>query len=194
MHSFAYWKRFGIIKPFDYPWRIVDVGACVGGFVVPFLENLPNATADLFEPWQLCWDYLLHNVKGLPVRVHPEAVAAGRKEITLSYSERFKVMGCPSVYGTGIEARTVQAVALDDVLIGKVDWLKIDVEGYELEVLKGADNILREMHPATIVEIKQVHQVRSGHKASDVVDYMTGCGYDRMTHINANDYLFERKA
>ena len=49
MHSFAYWKRFGIIKHFDYPWRIVDVGACVGGFVVPFLENLPNATADLFE-------------------------------------------------------------------------------------------------------------------------------------------------
>jgi FkbM family methyltransferase len=45
----------------------------------------------------------------------------------------------------------VKAVALDNVLSGlnleKIDWIKIDVEGAELEVLKGLQDTLKRLDP-----------------------------------------------
>ena len=55
--------------------------------------------------------------------------------------------------GSSIE---VEVVALDSELedLGTpVDFIKIDVEGFELQVLKGAENIITRQHPVLLIEI-----------------------------------------
>ena len=51
----------------------------------------------------------------------------------------------------------VKAKALDNVLkelaLNRVDWIKIDVEGAEVEVLKGLENSLKKYHPKLIIEV-----------------------------------------
>jgi FkbM family methyltransferase len=72
-----------------------------------------------------------------------------------------------------VEVRTER---LDDVSFGRPPrLLKIDVEGQELEVLKGAERLLRDAAPVVLVEVEQRH--RDGH-VQEVFDYLAGLGYD----------------
>jgi FkbM family methyltransferase len=54
----------------------------------------------------------------------------------------------------------VRTVALDDMDLGPVGFIKIDVEGHERNVLKGAANLLHDQRPVLLVEIEQrLHEV-----------------------------------
>lgn len=57
----------------------------------------------------------------------------------------------------------VPVVSLDDYLVGagRLAILKIDVEGHELDVFKGADRILRQDRPVLLFECEQRH-LRTG--------------------------------
>lgn len=50
-----------------------------------------------------------------------------------------------------VEAKTIDSI-IHDLNIKRVDWIKIDVEGAEFEVLKGLKKTLAEMRPKVIVE------------------------------------------
>lgn len=75
------------------------------------------------------------------VTVHPFAVGARREKL------RFSSAGD----GSGVSADgglTVQAVALDELLADETPtFIKMDIEGFELEALAGAANCIRRSHP-----------------------------------------------
>ncbi len=74
--------------------------------------------------------------------------------------------------------RDVATLALDDLLPripARVAAVKIDVEGHELAVLRGARDLLREHRPLLVVEIEQRHL--TGHTVRDVLDHLAGEGY-----------------
>ena len=68
----------------------------------------------------------------------------------------------------------VKAKALDNVLeelaLNRVDWIKIDVEGAEVEVLKGLENSLKKYHPKLIIEIWN-------ENFNKVLEFMEKLGY-----------------
>ncbi|MHA2070121.1 MAG: FkbM family methyltransferase, partial [Candidatus Thorarchaeota archaeon] len=67
--------------------------------------------------------------------------------------------GTISIYGEDTKyAETVIADRLDDIVEKPVDWLKIDVEGHEVAVLKGAKRILQEDKPILQVEFREENQ------------------------------------
>jgi hypothetical protein len=55
--------------------------------------------------------------------------------------------------------------------------MKIDVEGHELAVLRGGDELLRRDHPLLIVEIEQRH-LGPGHTVAEIVTHLADRGYD----------------
>lgn len=60
----------------------------------------------------------------------------------------------------GVDVRKIEVplVRLDDVLAGvDVDFVKIDVEGHELAVLRGGADMFRRCRPAILIEIEQRH-------------------------------------
>jgi hypothetical protein len=72
------------------------------------------------------------------------------------------------------------------------DLLKIDVEGYELNVLRGSERVLREDGPTIFLELHPAELVKFGHTSLELVTYLTGLGYgfrDLRGHAVARDRL-----
>ena len=58
----------------------------------------------------------------------------------------------------GDKETKIEIIPLDELIEEKVDFLKIDVEGLELEVLQGAKNIFLKFRPDAIVEVKKANE------------------------------------
>lgn len=87
-------------------------------------------------------------------------------------------------------ARTVgqtMLAILDDFELSP-DFLKIDVEGYELPVLKGAEETIERSRPAIMLEMNGLCG-RYGYTEKDMVQWLTDRGYRQALRRN-KDYLF----
>lgn len=86
----------------------------------------------------------------------------------------------------------VKNVSLDDYLqindIESVDFMKIDVEGYELNVFKGAENALREGKIGAIIfEADSGHLSRTGASLQNLYDYLALYNY-QVFHWRKHDF------
>ena len=74
-----------------------------------------------------------------------------------------------------IEVMTVQTATLDSFGLVDLDFVKIDVEGHETEVLRGAEETLARSKPALLIEVEQRHHQRP---IAEVFDMLARQGYD----------------
>lgn len=74
---------------------------------------------------------------------------------------------------------------LDDYVervgIEKVDFIKIDVDGYEYKVLTGGEQTLRENMPKMVIEVGFGYQERFGDTLDDLLDFLYSLGYSFFT-------------
>ena len=83
--------------------------------------------------------------------------------------------GFDGQHGVRVEKVTVPTVRLDDEIGDRhVDFIKIDVEGHELSVLRGASAVLRRNLPPMLIEIEQRHL---NHPIKDVFAELEDIGY-----------------
>jgi FkbM family methyltransferase len=66
---------------------------------------------------------------------------------------------------------------LDDCRFPQVSFIKCDVEGAELLVLRGGRNTITEHRPALLLETEDRHAGRYGFRAADVFEFMANLGY-----------------
>ena len=120
----------GMIKPDD---TVVDLGAGIGDFAIKAMRRAKNVIA--LEPNQQDFDLLLrnlqangsHNVVPLDMGV---ASKPGMKQIT--YKGR--------TYSFKVETLTAILQRQD---INRVDFIKLDIEGYETEVIESSIEIIK---------------------------------------------------
>ncbi|HEY4799779.1 MAG TPA: FkbM family methyltransferase, partial [Bacteroidia bacterium] len=89
-----------------------------------------------------------------------------------------------------IDAETIQIKRLDEVKevrsLSKIDLIKIDVEGYELKVLKGAETILRTFKPTLFIEVDNNNLSEQGDSASLLITYLNHLGYNKIINAETN--------
>lgn len=140
-----YWK----IEPDQV---VLDVGACFGSWTIPAL--LQGAFVEAFEPHPLLYTELCHNVSinGLSERLHSVNKAVWSKSGEILDLPQFDLSMMRRQDNQPI--LKVMTVALDEYEkdLSKLDWIKIDVEGAEIEVLKGARQLIEKFNPRIIVE------------------------------------------
>lgn len=93
----------------------------------------------------------------------------------------------PRVEG-GTSAIPVHVTRLDDWIdahkIERVDFVKLDVEGGEMEVLKGADRFLdRVPRPLMLVEVQDMRTQPWGYPAKDIVEHLRRRGYKWLSFL-----------
>lgn len=75
----------------------------------------------------------------------------------------------------------IQIEKLDDVVskmnIEKIDLIKMDVEGFEHEVLKGSVNILKKYKPLLFIEIDDGNLLQQGSSSIHLINYLNSIGY-----------------
>jgi FkbM family methyltransferase len=78
-----------------------------------------------------------------------------------------------------IDAVTCEVRRGDDRLAGETPgFIKIDVEGFELRVLRGLEKTISRHKPPIIMEMIASHLANADTKVDDVVTFMTGLGYE----------------
>jgi FkbM family methyltransferase len=139
--------------------RIVEVGAYVGNHAVYYLRFMQPAALTVFEPNPAIVPLLERNLAanpcaGLTPEVH--ALAAGNSEARFdAVSDDAENQGATRLVAAADGA--IRSTALDATVRGAVDFIKIDAEGMELEVLAGAARIVRESRPKIMIEVFNAH-------------------------------------
>jgi len=126
----------------------VDAGAYIGRHTLAYARAVgPAGRVIAVEPLPANFRLLQHNVRrnGYQQLVHCAACALGRAagQVRLGYDKETSIA---SAYGEFPLHLTVEQRSLDDLLseqgIAQIDFLKIDVEGAELDLLEGSRQVL----------------------------------------------------
>ena len=122
---------------------IIDCGANIGLGILYLKEKFADASVIAFEPDETNFDLLSRNIKtfGLTnVTLRKEAVWI--EDTYLDFSND-GTMGSKIEDVHTANTRKVKAIRLNNLLTSKVDFLKIDIEGAEYQVLKDIKTNLR---------------------------------------------------
>lgn len=146
LHHKLYNRRF-----FDDEFRIgprdtvIDIGGYIGSFAVPAARQAPEGRICSFEPAPGNFRQLEKNVRlnGLSnVRIFNQAVAASDRRAPL-FLDRSNLASNSLYRRPGMDAVESDAVSLQTLFarenLGACDFLKIDCEGAEYEILMGLD-------------------------------------------------------
>lgn len=128
---------------------IIDAGANFGMSSVYFKELYPDAEVLAFEPVPFLHDLASKNIarnKLSDVTVLKKGLAAKPGTATFFMSGDYSMAGSLTerrkAFGDEIEELTIETVPLADYLDREVDFLKLDIEGAEGEVLMAAGDTL----------------------------------------------------
>lgn len=165
----------------------IDVGANKGSFLPALAKAVPHGQVFAFEAQPELGDYLariLVAAKIGNVTVIPKGVSdhAGTLQLSIpgdsgpSPGASFEV----TVADKHSQCRTVDVpvCSLDEYFTGEtahIGAIKIDVEGHEFKVLRGAEHILKTHRPIIVCECEERHLGLGG--VQQLLDYLKGLGY-----------------
>ena len=140
------------------PSVIFDVGAHLGQTTLHFRKSFPTAYIHSFEPVYENFSKLKLNTKGKDrVQINQLALGSSKSSVMMKTGQSdltHQVCHNPEKFSSNGEIPMVQMDTIDSYVkqegISTIDLLKIDVEGYELEVLDGAKEAL-ERHTVKVI-------------------------------------------
>ena len=155
--------------------RILDVGANIGSYGVSFALNNPGIRITCIEPSEHSFEYLEYNTSAFPnIECVKVAIAATEGSLTIGMPPILKVprnTGLITAHGYIDDEykETVDAVPLDDWAGEDISFIKMDIEGQELEALKGMDRMLSETRPVIYIELNDINLTRADVTSQDIV-------------------------
>lgn len=145
--------ELAVLKRFASAKVVFDVGANEGDYAEAAAAACPGATIHSFEPSQTAYGKLRARVGSNPaIRLHHVALGAEEGTAELHHHEPGDTIGSLLDIRDPVRpfdpalTETVRITTLDRFCgeqgIGHIDFLKIDVEGLELDVLRGAQSLI----------------------------------------------------
>jgi FkbM family methyltransferase len=180
----------------------VDVGAAAGIYTLPLARLAgPTGIVHSVEPLPFAWPTLnrllrvrssrnvLHHAVALGSEPGEASMSVPRGRHGLVTGRSFVSQHC---LGLGSNAEFAQHITypvpvdtLDRLLAetdhGRLDFVKIDVEGAELHVLRGGTAVIESFRPAMLIEIEARHTARYQYCPEDVVSWLRARGYAMYT-------------
>lgn len=168
-------------------FHVLDIGANIGLLTLPFAKRCTQGVVYCFEPGSENFRRLNENVKandmknvilfkqalgdksGSSTLYHVEPTNPGMNRILPEKPERelsrevVKVSCLDDLYGTGHFSRA--------------DLIKIDAEGFEMLILKGAQKLIKEMRPILFIELADENLKMQGSSALELIGYIENLEY-----------------
>jgi FkbM family methyltransferase len=175
----------------DFNGRIVyDVGAFIGLRTLFFAQRAKQVIS--YEPNPFNRERLLRNLAAnssiANVTVRPFGVGQKPGSFTVLW-DRARPGECVAEHspvgdtlvarGIHVDRETVPVVTLDEETqqLPKPDFIKVDVEGLELDVLRGADQVIHELRPELFIELHGSTLENKIENATTVLDFLFERGY-----------------
>ena len=163
-------------------YKVLDIGANIGNHAV-FFAKFCNSNVTSFEPQPAIFSILKKNIELNSAPVNPINLGLGN-------SESFGVLNDYDSNNTGATKlcttncqTNIKIVALDSLEIDNVDFIKIDVESFENQVLKGGSETITNSHPIIWIEI-------FNENFNEVNSHLKHLGYELKEKLADCDYIF----
>lgn len=159
----------------------LDIGASIGMNSLNYGRYFD--TVDAFEPDPNIYECLLETISANNldnITSHPVAVGKECGTNTLvqfpraTFANTLKPLG---YIGKSRPQITIQCETIDSYAFKDVNFIKIDVEGYEMNVLLGAEQTIKQSMPVLQIEIKPQMLKRQHHTPQDIFDWLSVRGY-----------------
>ncbi|HSW32353.1 MAG TPA: FkbM family methyltransferase [Steroidobacteraceae bacterium] len=173
-------ERALALVPADRRRRCVDIGAHVGLWSMQLVKHFQFVLA--FEPNPVVADLWRWNVTAKNALLRQVALGKGEASVGLKVYDGHS--GHTQVVGEGdVQMRTLDSFGFTDV-----DFIKIDVEGLEASVVKGAEETLLRCRPIMVVEQKG-EDARMGLKRDGALGWLQGLGMQSVDCIGGDYFL-----
>lgn len=168
---------------------VLDIGAHAGQFAKLFARMAPEGRVYAYEPSPYARSILTKAIafNGLRnVVIEPKGFAAepGTAVLHTPIKRRGGLGFGIAHLGADDEGRACVAHEVDLTTIDlacrglpRLDFIKIDVEGWELSALRGGEQTLKRFRPAILCEVNDHHLGRAGATPRELWDYLQGLGY-----------------
>lgn len=157
---------------------VLDVGANIGCTTILF-GTISNKVIS-FEPSPSTFDFLQQNVRqsgleNISLWNCGLGSEAGNQRLTHAAADRSGAfVSSKTDVGEGYVNETISINRLDDIFdklgIDRVNFVKIDVEGFECEVIKGAQHIIDRFKPTMVMEMN--HWCLNAFQRVTIPDYL----------------------
>jgi hypothetical protein len=165
---------------------IIDIGANNGNFTLEFSDLTGDkGRVFSFEPQriifqQLCGNVFMNGVDNVFAYNLAIGEIDGETRISLPdyFSNDFVNFGDVSIENNKSEnSEQIEVRRLDSFKFDNVRLIKIDVQGYEFSVIKGAIETINKHRPIIFIEVED-HQLRKfGYSENDLSDLIKSLGY-----------------
>ena len=183
-HNFQFLKEQ--VKAGD---DVLDIGAHIGLFAVAASSLVkPSGKVYAFEPTDQTIPLLRKTIalNKAENNVQVEQAAVGEKNgVATFYVSDIKADNSNSMVSykedRKLFAKDVKLYSIDEYIkekkVKNLRFIKLDVEGVELDALKGARHTLQKLKPACIVAVHPEPVLARGDKLEDIFDLIMDCGY-----------------
>jgi len=177
-----------IVKNAHKDWVYIDCGANIGYYSILFSQMSPDGMVHAVEPTstaEMLRKNIAHN-QCHNITVHNIALA----EIAGHRPEKIY-----RLWGHEPEDIVYEFISIDylavNLQLNKLDCIKIDVDSFDFEVLKGAEQTLIKFDPWIIVELNNSLALRNS-SVIEVLTWLKVRGYKSASIYDHENYVFKR--
>lgn len=170
--------------------NFIDVGANIGFYSLTLgsIFDKENFAIHAFEPNPYTFKLLEENVNQNNIKnitLNQFGLSSEESNFDLTYNEGN--LGTANIYSKESNKNTksanIKCVKFDDYCkennISSVDIIKVDIEGAELDFLKGAVNIISKSKKCVLIaEIVEENCQRAGYSAKDLYEFIIQLGFE----------------
>lgn len=172
---------------------ILDIGANIGTTSLYFASLNPSAKIIGFEPHPDNYARALENFRLNQFKnIQLKNIGLGSQKTELKLYEvntHNPGMNRILAHATDLPYKLVKVEKLDTVVeqenLLQIDFIKLDVEGYEYEVLRGGQAAISRFKPVLFIELDDQNLKEQGSSAKELLQFLTSLGYRQMYRADA---------
>lgn len=179
---------------------LVDIGANIGLVSIALHQQLPNLTIHAFEPGQIQSSLLYRTIQLNDIKkVVLHRLALGDKDKLISFASHEAKESSADGFLDTRRAGTTKMIEVNMSKLDtwwrqhnqpRVDVIKIDTEGSEYLVIKGAMSLIRKHHPIIYFEMQSENLLFYKHRPRQILKLLKDFGYavSTLSDIALNRY------
>jgi len=159
----------------------IDVGCRDGNFSIPMSKDFQKVRSFDYRPRK--WNKPENKPKNLK---YFNCALGDVSELVKSFN------GVITKHREGIKGKIIAQKTLDSFNFENVDYIKVDVEGHELKVLKGAEKTIKKYYPTITVEENGSAEIWKKGVKDEALNYLKQLGYVIVDKVG-QDYIMVKK-
>ena len=187
-------KIKNIRKFFSFNKKIIvlDIGANIGSISLPIAKMFPKSKVFAIEPTNYAFKKLTKNLalnKNLSnnISLNQQFISkvSKPKKVWSSWNFSNKTNKHKNHLGSLQTIKKNSFITLNNFInlkkIKEIDFIKLDVDGHELDVLKSGEKIFKNKKPIIFIEIAPYLYPEFGYECSELIRYIKKLGYSFYT-------------